>query len=249
MRTWIVVSLLALVHGANECSAATMSLTQSTGNRTDFAGGLDFSQFDPALGTLTQVTYSSFLILTPTTGVQNSGATRSFFATASGIFQYKIPGVNASGDFPGNPRRFDVNSETRTVPSGAFVNLPYASFTRFLPDNTFSSGSSAFSSYIGTGSFHLDYSYLYNVITTPSSGVSLDAGLINSLTGTVTYTYTVPEPASLTLGITVMLAFLCVTTRRRKQNQGLGQHGTVRTRSRHFLANIKHVTNIYLGGN
>ena len=194
MRTCFAISLLSLVYGANECCSATMPpITRSTGTRTDFSGGLDFPQFDPALGTLTRVTYSSFMVLTPTTIVQNAGTSRTIFATASGLLRYTIPGVNAMGDFPGNARRFDVNSESRFVPSGGVANLKYDSFTRFLTDIDLSPGSSGFGSYIGTSTFHLDYSYLYNVTTTPSSSVFLDAGLMNSLTGTVTYDY-VPVP-------------------------------------------------------
>lgn len=212
---WAFIGLCPTLHGAT-----LPPETRSTGSRTDFSGFLDFPQFNPAQGMLTRVTFSKFAPVTPTMLVVNNGTTsRGIRGRAAGILQYSLPGVNASGDFPGNPRRFDLVSDAVVVGPGRSANLPFPSTTLRPFDETITASNARFSDYVGVGTFRLTYSYLYNAVPEPSSGVSSDAGLFNSLTGTVTYEYTpIPEPRAAKLAL---MAIVASTWRRRTQLSAL----------------------------
>lgn len=64
--------------------ADTIHETEITGSTT-FHGSLDFQQFDPSQGQLNRITLSVFTVDSPSTLIHNSGGSRSFQATASGI--------------------------------------------------------------------------------------------------------------------------------------------------------------------
>ena len=189
-----------LVHGA------TISYTVTLGPHTDdyreFSATIP--QFDPTRGSLHSVTFSKFAPVTPSGIAENNGSTtRTFQGLASGILRYRLPGINATTDFPGSGRRFDLLSEQTSLSRGQSVRLSFPSATLRPFDEIRRRTDAGFQDYIGAGSVTLTYSYLYGVRSEPQfSSIFVSGGLIESLTGTLTYDYTpVPESTSAVLAL------------------------------------------------
>lgn len=120
-----------------------------------------------------------------------------------------MPGISETGTFPGNPRRFDVTSNTVSISSGANGNLLYPNANLTPVDDSLTAINSGFSSYIGTGTVHLDYSYLYNVVINPSASESSNSGLTDTFSGTITYDFTkIPEPTTAAVAIVGAIAIV-----------------------------------------
>lgn len=200
---------LALAATTAPAHADVITSTQTFGPSGAFSGGLTFPQFDPALGTLTRVTFDPFAVVSASVDLRNN---TSIFRTAnvrlSGLWEYQLPGVSATGPEPFGvgPRQFEL-SGSLGLAAGRVGNLNLGATTLNPLATTVGTGSRPV--YVGTGTVPMTFRFLATTSVTPAGAFSSGVNFTESVTGTLTYEYepaappmpSVPAPPGLVLAV------------------------------------------------
>jgi len=220
---------VALLLGLGSLAQAdTISFTDSVSGTTDWTKQLAFTQFDPSLGTLTDITIDLSATFSSTFAITNTGtSTYGAGSTARrnmGIF-LGSSAVDLTVD-ANNPN----NTPTSPGPGNAWLNLLSSSLNiGNLAPNAHVSGTKTGSDldeagfytdpttlgyFTGTGTTLLDFITQSGFTMTIYNGSDYSSFQSTSatLTGTVTYDYTpapVPEPSNVLLFGLGGLALLC----------------------------------------
>jgi hypothetical protein len=178
---------------------------------------LYFSQFNTALGTLTNVSLSWTANSTITTAEvtnKNAGSVNLKSIAFTNTFEGYVPSVGDTGSMvafgiDGKSRTF---SPTVNLAVNATKTINNVVFTTFTQNDSYTSADADFNSFKGTGTVPLFLITTFGA--TPSvTGSGYNTSWLTSITGNstgnlaVTYTYTaapiapVPEPQSLALGL------------------------------------------------
>jgi len=210
-----VLGIGGLVGMVGSVHANTLGPVSATGTvsstLTDWSGNLTFPQFNPALGTLTNVSLTFNSAMTTNLKVTNTGNSSS-----SGLADTKLELsiTDASGVLPGGTYLGPAIGYSGEELN--YTNSPDYTYTNLAAGGNISSGTltgngtytgsfgnaSLLSEFTGGGSVVLPAS-TFTTTTITNTGGNTNANQVTDagLTGTVTYTYnpTVPEPATMSL--------------------------------------------------
>jgi len=190
--------------GTNSLATTTGPLTTLTPipfGQTDLSGELLFPEFNPSLGTLTQVELDLATTFTTSLTVQNkSGSSSSGGATTQVQVTVQDPNNNFSGP------EMDLLSPGFTYQLGAGQSTQSGSLSDSATFSHSYTITSILSEFTGTGTIGLNASTATLAFRANSGGSTLASQTTEaSLTGDVIYTYTpnpnmvIPEPTTLGL--------------------------------------------------
>lgn len=195
---------------------------------------LYFSQFNTALGTLTDVTLSwtvNSSISTASITNQNTGTVTVTRITFTNTVEGYVPSIGTDGDLVAEV----LKSKSHTPPGGTVTLTQGQSYTvnnivfsGFTQEDNYTSADANFDSFKGTGDVPL---YLANTFgaTPTASGSGSTTSWLTSITGSstgsleVTYTYSatiapVPEPPSIILGCGGLLFMTAFAFKQRRKS-------------------------------
>jgi hypothetical protein len=197
LQLGVMVAAVAVAMGqistarADSTAPYTTSISDTT---TEWAGNLNFPQFDPSLGTLTEIELSLTGDLTTTITVTNDADSDS----SGTVFTESVMTVTDSpnGYLDGS---LHVDSSTASYTLGAGDSTVIGPLTGTQTDNLTSTAAGALAEYTGLGTVSLGVgtatqTYTGNTGGNTGSSQATQAGI----TGTITYVYdtdVVPSPA------------------------------------------------------
>jgi len=195
------VALLA-VCSTGSLAATTGPFTTSTPiplSQTDLSGQLLFPQFDPTLGTLTQVELDLFTTFNTTLSVQNKSSSSSVGGATTQV-QVTVQDMNHNFTGP----EMDLLSPDFTYHLGAGQSLQSGVLSSSASASQDYTLASILSEFTGAGSIGLNAGTSTLAFRANSGGGTIASQFTEaSLTGDVVYTYTpysntvIPEPATL----------------------------------------------------
>lgn len=232
------ILFFAIISAFSACRGGVINQVVDFGTVTG-STQLYFSQFDTALGTLTDVSLTwtvNSSISTASITNQNTGSVTVSRITFTNTVEGYVPSVGYSGDLVA-----EVAKSKSVTPGGGSVTLAQGQsytvnniiFSGFTQSDNYTSADDNFDSFKGTGTVPL---YLANTFgaTPTASGSGSTTSWLTSITGSstgnlqVTYTYTdappvapVPEPSSLILGFGGVLFMGFLASNRRKSAQSV----------------------------
>ncbi len=232
MKKLSILAMLLLTTALNsraEVIVQTVDFGTITGDTQ-----LYFSQFNTALGTLTDVTLSwtvNSSISNASITNQNTGSVTVSRITFSNTVEGYVPSIGTDGDLVAEV----LKSKSHTPPGGTVTLAQGQSYTvnnivfsGFIQEDNYTSADANFDSFKGTGDVPL---YLANTFgaTPTASGSGSTTSWLTSITGSstgsleVTYTYTaapiapVPEPPSIILGCGGLLFMTAFAFKQRRK--------------------------------
>lgn len=226
-----LILILAVISVMSACKADVIVQTVDFGTITGDKQ-LYFSQFNTALGTLTDVTLSWTInssISTASITNQNSGVVTVSKITFTNTVEGYVPSIGAAGNLVVEDAKSKSVTGTRVLNPGESYTVNNVVFNSFTQDDSYTSADAGFDSFKGTGNVPL---YLANTFgaTPTASGSGSTTSWLTSITGSstgnleVTYTYTaaapvapVPEPPAIILGCGGILFLGAFAFGRRKQ--------------------------------
>jgi hypothetical protein len=209
VKILMVLALVAVICLPGIALAATISYTDSIASTTTgWSDRLDFTQFNPLLGTLTQVELSLSSGMDTTLTVTNTGTKKASgsawttlnlsVADGGGYITY-VPTI---GDFPSKHYGYSA-----LAIGGSKTSDP---FTNSVSSDNFYSAALVLAEFTGTGSTSLLASTTAAVphwSVNNGAQVSVSTNTHASLDGTVTYTYTPAPPPVPIPGSVLLLGF------------------------------------------
>ncbi len=209
--------------GTSSLASTTGPLTTSTPislTQTDLSGELLFPEFNPSLGTLTEVELDLFSTFTTTLSVNNVSASSSAGVAKT---QVQVTVQDISGNLTGP--EMDLLSPNFNYQLNAGQSQQSGSLSGSASFHQTYSAGSILSEFTGTGTIGLNSSTATLAFRANSGGSTVaDQSTKASLTGDVIYTYTpinttvIPEPSilGLTFGLPALALSALPLLRRKK---------------------------------
>jgi len=235
-KTFIL--FFAIISACSVCKGGVINQVVEFGSITGDSQ-LYFSQFDTALGTLTDVTLSWTInssISEASITNQNTGSVTVTRISFTNTVEGYVPSVGYSGDLVAEVFRsksVTPNGGSVTLAQGESYTINNIVFSGFTQSDNYTSADGNFDSFKGTGSVPLFLANTFGATPT-ASGSGSTTSWLTSITGSstgslqVTYTYTdappvapVPEPSSLILGFGGVLFMGLMVSKRQKAAQNV----------------------------